>query len=201
MKMEQYKPEFKKINPNGKVPAISDKNGQINLFESHTILRYLHETRGTPDHWYPKDPRKRAKVDEYLDWHHNGLRLGAGGYLFRKYVSPFTGKAAPKEAIEESYMFFQRSLALMETYWLKETPYLTGNEPTIADLSAACELAQTNAIGKLAAFRPQYTKVYAWLERMLAIPEMKTIHEKVIPQLAKFFKQIDDQNGDSEAKL
>ena len=27
MKMEQYKPEFKKINPNGKVPAISDKNG------------------------------------------------------------------------------------------------------------------------------------------------------------------------------
>ena len=103
MKMEQYKPEFKKINPNGTVPAISDKNGQINLFESHTILRYLHETRGTPDHWYPKDPRKRAKVDEYLDWHHNGLRLGAGGYLFRKYISPFTGKAAPKEAIEESY--------------------------------------------------------------------------------------------------
>jgi glutathione S-transferase len=40
MKLEQYSDEFKKINPNGKVPAILD--GSFNLFESHTILRYLH---------------------------------------------------------------------------------------------------------------------------------------------------------------
>ena len=98
------------------MPAISD--GDINLFESHTILRYLHETRNLPDHWYPKDPRKRAKVDEYLDWHHNGLRLGAGGYLFRKYLSPLTGKPAPKEAIQESIVIFQKALTLMEKYWL-----------------------------------------------------------------------------------
>jgi len=97
-KMEQYSAEFKKINPNGKVPAISDQraDGKVsNMYESHAILKYLHESRGLQDHWYPKDFRKRAKVDEYLDWHHNGLRLGAGGYLFRKYISPFTGKAAP----------------------------------------------------------------------------------------------------------
>ena len=98
------------------MPAISD--GDINLFESHTILRYLHETRNLPDHWYPKDPRKRAKVDEYLDWHHNGLRLGAGGYLFRKYLSLLTGKPAPKEAIQESIVIFQKALTLMEKYWL-----------------------------------------------------------------------------------
>ena len=67
-------------------------------------MKYLHNTRGTPDHWYPhNDLRKRAKVDEYLDWHHNGLRLGCGGYFFRKYASPFIGKPAPKEAIEESW--------------------------------------------------------------------------------------------------
>lgn len=88
----------------------------------------------------------------------------------------------------------------METYWLKDTPYLTGSEPTIADISAACELAQTNAITKLAAFKPKFPKVYAWLERMLAIPEMKSIHEKVIPQLTKFFNQIDEQN-EPQAKL
>ena len=101
--LDQYKPEFKQINPNGKVPALID--GDLNLYESHTILRYLHQTRPDkmPDSLYPtKDLRKRAKIDEYLDWHHNGLRLGAGGYLFRKYVSPLTGKAAPKEAIQES---------------------------------------------------------------------------------------------------
>jgi len=67
----------------------------VNLSESHTILKYLHETRSLPDHWFPRDSVKRAKVEEYLDWHHNGLRLGAGGYLFRKYITPFTGKTAP----------------------------------------------------------------------------------------------------------
>jgi glutathione S-transferase len=59
-KMEQYSPEFKKINPNGKVPAISDRreDGQVvNMFESHAILKYLCATRNVEDHWYPKDPR------------------------------------------------------------------------------------------------------------------------------------------------
>ena len=140
MKMEQYTPEFKKINPNGKVPAIVD--GNVNLFESHAILKYIHATRNLADHWYPKDPRARAKVDEYLDWHHNGLRLGAGGFIFRKYVSPFTGKPAPKEAIEESKVIFKRALSLMEKYWLQgDKKYLISDQPTIADVSAACELA------------------------------------------------------------
>jgi glutathione S-transferase len=198
LKMEQYSEEFKKVNPNAKVPAITD--GDVNLFESHTILRYLHETRGLPDHWYPKDPRKRAKVNEYLDWHHNGLRLGAGGYLFRKYLSPLTGKPAPKEAIQESVVIFQRALSLMEKYWLESTPYLNGTEPSIADLSAACELAQTNAIPFFDDYPKKYPKVYAWLKRMLEIPEMKQIHEKVIPGLRKFFKSRDEEEK-NEAKL
>ncbi len=88
----------------------------------------------------------------------------------------------------------------METYWLKDAPYLTGQEPTIADLSAACELAQTTTITKLASFKPEFPKVFAWLDRMLQIPVMKEIHAKALPQLAKFFKQMDDQNSD-DAKL
>jgi len=100
------------------VPALT--HGDISLFESHTILRYLHQVLNLPDNWYPRtDFRKRAKVDEYLDWHHNGIRMGAGGYIFRKYVSPLTGKPAPKEAIDESLMMLKKSLKLMEDYWLK----------------------------------------------------------------------------------
>jgi len=49
------------------VPAIEEidtKTGESwRLFESHAILRYLAETRKVPEHWYPKDPVKRAKVD------------------------------------------------------------------------------------------------------------------------------------------
>ena len=89
---------------------------------------------------------------------------------------------------------------MMETYWLAQTPYLTGAEPTIADLSAACELAQTKAIPFFDDYPQKYPKVYAWLERMLNIPEINELHGKVIPGLRKFFKSIDDQEK-GEAKL
>ena len=128
------------MNPNGKVPAISD-NG-FNLSESHTILRYLAISKNCADHWYPADPKNRAKVDEYLDWHHNNIRLGAGGYFFRKYVSGLTGKPAPDSMISESYDYIHRSLLFIEKFWFShKSKFMFGEMMTIADLSLACELA------------------------------------------------------------
>ncbi len=80
----------------------------------------------------------------------------------------------------------------METYWLKDTQFITGSEMTIADLSAACELAQTTACALFAEYPKKYPKVYAWLDRMLAVPEIKEIHDKVLPKLAQFLKTVDD---------
>lgn len=82
MNLDHRSPEYRKINPNMKVPAIT--HGGLSLFESHAILRYLHAVSPDQvalDHWYPKDPAKRAKVDEYLDWHHSNLRQGAEGFM------------------------------------------------------------------------------------------------------------------------
>lgn len=96
------------------------------------------------------------------------------------------GVEVPKEAIDEVLINLKKSLELMETYWLKDSPYLTGTEVTIADLSAACELAQTKAIKVFDDYPSKYPKVFAWLERMLAIPEMKEIHDKVLPPMRSF---------------
>ena len=64
-------PEFAKISSTKKIPVmqeIDERTGEVfNLVESHTIMRYLADTRGVPDHWYPRDPRQRAIVDMYLD--------------------------------------------------------------------------------------------------------------------------------------
>mgnify|MGYP003907209611 CR=1 FL=1 len=58
-KMEHHKPEFVKLNANKKVPVMVD--GDFTLFESHSILRYICESRNLPQHWYPfKDLRKRT---------------------------------------------------------------------------------------------------------------------------------------------
>jgi glutathione S-transferase len=65
------------------------KDGEFTLFESHTMLRYLHQTRKVNESWYPNDPVKRARVNEYLDWHHLFLRQGSDGYAIEKLYKPF----------------------------------------------------------------------------------------------------------------
>lgn len=53
---------------------------------SAAIMKYLGAKHSVPNHWYPKDIEKRAKIDEYLSWHSGNLRMGAGGYMFVKVI-------------------------------------------------------------------------------------------------------------------
>ena len=71
---EQFRPEFLKISPNNKIPAIVDPEGPggepISIFESGAILKYLGLKFGT---LYPTDPRQQVKVDEWLFWQVGGF--------------------------------------------------------------------------------------------------------------------------------
>ncbi len=64
---EQFTPEFLKISPNNKIPAIVDKDGPdgapISVFESGAILIYLAEKTGR---FLPSAPRARTAVMEWL---------------------------------------------------------------------------------------------------------------------------------------
>jgi GST-like protein len=79
-KGEQFAPEFLKISPNNRIPAIVDNNpadagGSLSLFESGAILLYLAEKTGQ---FIPPDARGRAKVTEWLFWQMGGLGPMAG---------------------------------------------------------------------------------------------------------------------------
>jgi GSH-dependent disulfide-bond oxidoreductase len=71
----QYTPEFTRISPNNKIPAIVDPEGPggepISIFESGAILKYLAIKFESP--LYPKDPRRQVKVDEWLFWQMGGF--------------------------------------------------------------------------------------------------------------------------------
>lgn len=47
-------------------------------------MKYLANKYKLPDHWYPSDAKRRAKVDEYLFWHASNLRAGAAQQFFSK---------------------------------------------------------------------------------------------------------------------
>jgi GSH-dependent disulfide-bond oxidoreductase len=79
-KGDQFKPEFLKIAPNNRMPAIvdtapADGGAPISIFESGAILQYLAEKTGT---FLPKDVRGRAETMQWLFWQMGGLGPMAG---------------------------------------------------------------------------------------------------------------------------
>ncbi|MDO6966772.1 glutathione S-transferase family protein [Rhizobium alvei] len=87
-KGEQFEPDFLKIAPNNRMPAIIDPDGPggepISVFESGAILQYLGRKYGR---FYPSDERARVQVEEWLFWQVGGLGPMAGqAHHFRNYA-------------------------------------------------------------------------------------------------------------------
>lgn len=88
-KGDQFKPEFLKISPNNRIPAIidhapTDGGAPISIFESGAILLYLGEKTGR---YIPKDIRGRTDVLQWLFWQVGGLGPMAGqNHHFAKYA-------------------------------------------------------------------------------------------------------------------
>jgi GST-like protein len=87
-KGEQFAPDFLKIAPNNRMPAIIDPQGPdgapISVFESGAILQYLGRKTGQ---FYPQDERSRVDVDQWLFWQMGGLGPMAGqANHFRHYA-------------------------------------------------------------------------------------------------------------------
>ncbi|MFO1032760.1 MAG: glutathione S-transferase N-terminal domain-containing protein [Hyphomicrobiales bacterium] len=79
-KGDQFKPDFLKIAPNNRIPAIvdtapADGGAPISIFESGAILQYLAEKTGL---FLPKDLRGRTEVMQWLFWQMAGLGPMAG---------------------------------------------------------------------------------------------------------------------------
>lgn len=85
---DQFKPEFLKISPNNRMPAIIDHDGPdgepISIFESGAILQYLARKTGK---FYGKNERERILIDQWLMWQMGGLGPMAGqAHHFLKYA-------------------------------------------------------------------------------------------------------------------
>lgn len=141
---EHFTDEYKQVNRFRKVPAIVD--GDFKLSESVAILRYLSRNYnfGT---WYPHDSLKQARVDEFLEWQHNNLRVGAGLYFQLKWLIPIlTGQPTPQKRIEYVQAVLDQSIDTIENVWLADHKFLTGDEITVADLFAASDMEQPSKI-------------------------------------------------------
>nr|XP_006822361.1 PREDICTED: glutathione S-transferase theta-1-like [Saccoglossus kowalevskii] len=133
---------FYQINPQNKVPAIKDI--LFCLGESVAILKYLAAKYNTVDHWYPQDLQKRARVDEYLAWHHGNTRKDVAFLYWTEVVIPIvSGTEINQQRLENAVTAFKATLDRVEnTYsiFLKDQKFLCGDDITLADIMAVPEV-------------------------------------------------------------
>lgn len=122
---EQKSPEFLKINPNGRIPAIVDDGFPV--FESGAILIWLAEKTGK---FLPADPKGRSTVIQWLMWQMGGLGPMMGQLnVFKRYF-PEHIPAAIERYERESYRLF----GVMDGR-LAQSEYLGGDDYSIADIA------------------------------------------------------------------
>ena len=161
-KGQQFAPEFLKISPNNRIPAIVDPEGPdgqpLAIFESGAILQYLGRKYSA---FYPTSERRKAEVDQWLFWQVGGLGPMSGQCLhFRKYA-----KTSVAYGIERYTAEVARLYNVLETR-LSGRDYIV-DEYSIADIACfpwirrAPELAQDLSL---------YPNIAAWFARLAARP-------------------------------
>ncbi len=123
----QKTPAFLAINPNGRIPAIVDRDeGDFAVFESGAILIYLAEKSGR---FLPAEPKARSVVLQWLMWQMGGLGPMHGqANVFNRYF-PEKIPSVIKRYQDET----RRLFGVMDRR-LAEQPYLAGDY-SIADMA------------------------------------------------------------------
>jgi GSH-dependent disulfide-bond oxidoreductase len=125
-KDEQFKPDFLKIAPNNRIPAIVDRDNGLSLFESGAILLYLAEKTGK---FLSKEPKAHWHTVQWLMWQMGGAGPMIGQVHF--FVKNNPGKAP---FAEERFIKETRRLYGVLDRRLAEAAYVAGDY-SIADMS------------------------------------------------------------------
>src|SRR5512137_2038607 len=130
-KGQQFDPDFLKISPNGKIPAIIDPEGPggkpVSVFESGAILIYLGEKSGR---FWPRDLAARIPVLEWLMFQHGGFGPIAGQV---HHFATVANEADRRYGLERFSKETRRLYAVMDGR-LATHEYFA-DEPSIADFA------------------------------------------------------------------
>ncbi|KAI8437057.1 hypothetical protein MSG28_010426 [Choristoneura fumiferana] len=163
-KGEHYSEDYAKINRFQKVPVI-DHNGFV-LTESVAILKYLSREGIIPESLYPRGNKQAARVEEFLEWQHAGLRLHCAMFFRVKVLDPLvTGRPVDNKQVEGYLRRMENALDSFDSLWLGQGhQFITGDNICVADLLAACEVEQPRMAGYDASAK--YANIAGWMQRV-----------------------------------
>ena len=173
-KGDQFKPEFKKISPFSKIPAIIDHSfNKESVFESGAILIYLAEKSGK---FYEK--KNKLKIDQWLM-----AQMGSIGPFIGQYHYFYRFNKGLSEIGEKRYFEITEGIYKVLNDHLKNNKYLVGENYSIADIATWPWIARHNwhDIGlkkysnlcswyELISNRPAVIKGYKFMDKNSKIP-------------------------------
>lgn len=167
LKDDQFKPEFLKISPNNKMPAIvdhapADGGEPISVFESGEILLYLAEKTGR---FLSTNPRQKISTLEWLFWQMGGFGPMLGQNHHFALYAPEKIPYAIKRYQDET----KRLYKVLETR-LTEKPFVSGDEYGIADMAT---YPWTRTWKEQGIDLEAFPKIKAWREQIESRPATK----------------------------
>jgi glutathione S-transferase len=168
------KDPYATLNPNKLVPLLDDDG--FKLTESSAILKYLASKYDLPS--YPKDLKKRARVDEIMDWFNTQFYRDYGYGL--AYPQMYGHHKRPTDEIQAGTIAWGQEKArawfkILNDYWIgPKKQYLVGDELTIADYFGASLATLGEVIGcEFSA----YPNVERWLNNIRKLDSWKKVNE------------------------
>jgi glutathione S-transferase len=123
-------PAFLAMNPNAMVPVLVD--GDVVLWESNTICRYLAARYGADAALLPAGPAARARVEQWMDWQATDLN-NAWRYAFMALVRNSPAHTDPAQ-VEASIAQWNRHMGILEGQLAKTGAYAAGAAFSLADV-------------------------------------------------------------------
>jgi GSH-dependent disulfide-bond oxidoreductase len=162
---EQFKPDFLKISPNNRMPAIVDPQGPggrpISMFESGAILQYLGRKTGK---FYPQEERARVEVEQWLFWQMGGVGPMAGQvHHFKNYARETLTYAISRYVDEVNRLYGVMNLRLADREFI-------AGKYSIADMAL---VGWVNGWERQGQDINQFPDLKRWLDTMKARPAVQ----------------------------
>ena len=181
---EQFAPDFLRISPNNRMPAIVDHDapgGPLSIFESGAILMYLAEKSGQ---FWPAEVHKRYEVAQWVMWQMGGLGPMLGqAFHFRLFAPEKMPYAIGR------YLNEVKRLCTVLDNRLKDREFLAGDY-SIADMAS---YSWTTIFGPLEIGIDDYPALQQWQARMAARPAVERGMALLAEKRAEAVRQMDDK--------
>lgn len=174
------------MNPQHTVPVLDD-NGIV-IVDSHVICGFLVDKYGKDDKLYPKDLVKRAHVNSRLFYNacnvFSRIRFLFEPVFFEKW----------SELDVRRMKYIEKTWEVVDRF-VSESPYICGNDMTIADLALLSSISSVNEVVPIDPIK--YPNLTKWFDRMRELPYYQQTNGIGAEGVQKLFRETLIKNASS----